>query len=110
MRLAWLFVVVVTAGSCGKAPKAICETACRSYATLAFWDKWDPLINAEPEAQRDKLRRDKLGDLEAILARGIDQCVQSCQYSNNKEQYPCMAKAKTFKEARSCAETEEESQ
>jgi len=75
---------------------------------LAFWDKWDAKIRAEPENQRDQLRRQKLSELDVILARGIDQCVQSCQYSNNEEQYDCMAKAKTFSEARQCAPPESE--
>jgi hypothetical protein len=57
-----------------------------------------------------KLRRQKLAELEAGIARGVDQCVESCQRANDEEQYTCLAKAKTWDEAHACAETEEESQ
>ena len=110
MRHVWLVALAVAALSCGKADKKQCETACRNYVTLAFWAKWDPKINAEPEAERDKLRKAKLPELEYIIERGIDQCVQNCQYSNNSGQYPCMAKAKTWPEAQACAATEADSQ
>ena len=111
MRHVW-FVAALTAAlaasGCGKGDRKVCETACRNFATLSFWAKWDPKINLEPENQRDKLRRDKEIELEAILANGVDQCVESCVQSNNETQYKCMAKAKDYKEVHACAESEEE--
>jgi hypothetical protein len=110
MRHVWLVAVAVVALSCGKADRKQCETACRNYATLAFWAKWDPKINAEPADQRDRLRRNKLAELDYMLAQGVLQCVESCQIANNKSQYPCMIKAKTWPEAQACAPTEADSQ
>jgi hypothetical protein len=110
MRHVVLVAVAVAALSCGKADKKQCETACRNYVSLSFWAKWDPLIKAEPVAEQDKLRETKLSELEYIIERGIDQCVQNCQYSNNSSQYPCMVKAKTWPEAQACAGTEADNQ
>jgi hypothetical protein len=103
------FLVALLAG-CGRGDRKICEQACRNYYTLAFWNKWDPVINAEPEAERAKLREYKLTELEAGLAQGVDQCVESCTRADNEDQYKCMAAAKTWKEAHACAETEAEAQ
>lgn len=100
--------VSLALAGCGTGDRKVCEQACRNYATLAFWAKWDPQINAQPAAERDKLRRDKLAELEIILARGVDMCVTSCQTANNETQYSCMAAAKTWPEANACAPTEAE--
>jgi len=109
MRLVWFVTAVLAASSCGKGDHKLCEQACRNYATLAFWSKWGPAIEAEPEDQRARLRRTKLGELEIILERGIDQCVTNCQTANNTGQYTCMAKAKTFPEVHACGASEDES-
>jgi hypothetical protein len=112
MRRHWSAAAAVAVSlalaACGKGDRKVCEQACRNYTTLAFWDKWDAQIDAQPAAERDKLRRDKLGELEVILARGIDMCVTSCQTANNETQYACMATAKTWAEANACAPTEAE--
>ena len=110
MRLVWLVVAVLAVASCGKGDRKTCEAGCRNYFTLAFWAEWEPKINAEPEAERAKLRREKIVELENKLAAGIDQCIGNCQAANNSDQYECMAKAKTFAEAKGCADTEAESQ
>src|SRR6185503_1032978 len=109
MRHALLaLLLAVTAAGCGRGDRKVCEQACRNYYTLAFWNKWDPQINAEPEAERAKLRQYKLSELEAGLAQGVDQCVESCTRANNDDQYKCMAEAKDWAKAHACAETEEE--
>lgn len=108
MRLVWLVVAVLAIASCGKGDRKTCEAACRNFATLQFWSEWNPKIEAEPEAERAKLRREKIVELEHKLAQGIDQCVASCQNANNEDQYNCMAEAKTWAEANACAETEEQ--
>jgi|SRR5688500_10848938 hypothetical protein len=110
MRHAVLAALLAITAACGQGDRKTCESACRNYVTLSFWNKWDPLINAEPEAQRPKLRRDKLAELEAIIASGVDQCVESCVRADNEDQYKCMVKAKTYKEVHACAETEAEAQ
>lgn len=105
-----LVAAVLTLAACGKGDRKVCESACRNFATLSFWNKWDPKINAEPIEKREELRRQKLVDLDALLASGVDQCVESCVTSNNDTQYTCMAKAKDYKAVHACAETEQEAQ
>ena len=101
-------LLVTALASCGQGDRKVCEQACRNYVKLNFWNKWDPIIDKEPVAAREGLRRQKLGELEDILARGVDKCTNDCATSNNEDQYKCMAKAKTWKEANACAETQEQ--
>ena len=110
MRAACAVLLIVVAGlaGCGKGDRKTCDQACRNYVTLNFWNKWDPEIEKEPPEARPALRRQKLGELDDILMRGMHKCVQDCVAANNDSQYKCMAKATTWKAANSCADTQEQ--
>ena len=97
-------VLAVTAAGCGKGDHAVCEKACRNYATLSFWAKWDPKIKAEPANQQAKLRRDKLEELDTVIQNGVDMCITQCVEANNTEQYECMANAHEATELKACSE------
>lgn len=103
-----LLSAVLALSACGTGDRKTCERACRNYFTLSFWHKWDPQIEAAPEAERANMRAQKLGELEYKIEQGVDQCATSCQGANNKEQCNCMAAAKTYEEVRACGQSEEE--
>lgn len=81
-----------------------CETACRNYGTLLYWDLSDKEINAAPADQRDALRKRKLGEFSSKLENGIDLCVNQCSSANNDKMTDCMIAAKTADDAKKCVE------
>jgi hypothetical protein len=89
-----------------KGDRVQCETACRNYGTLQYWDKNDPLIASAPADQRDAMRREKLADFETALESGVETCITQCVSANNQTTIDCMIGAKSAKAARACA-TEE---
>lgn len=79
-----------------------CEQACRNYGTLVYWKHADAEIAAAPEAQRDALRKKKLGQFDSKLENGVDMCTTQCQSANNDADMECMIAAKTADQAIAC--------
>ncbi len=99
--------VSVSVGACkGDAQK--CEQAARNYATLLYWKKADADIAAAPEAEREGLRKKKLGELTNALEKDIDFFVSQCQSANNDDQVDCMIAAKTAEAVAKCADLAKE--
>jgi hypothetical protein len=80
-----------------------CEKACRNYAELTYWKQADAEINAAPLAERDALRKKKMGEFSHNLSRGVDMCTSQCMSANNDEVIDCLLAAKTAEQAQSCA-------
>jgi hypothetical protein len=81
-----------------------CEKACRNYGTLLYWDIADKAIQAAPPAERDALRKRKLGEFSSLLENGVDTCINQCTSANNDKQNDCMTNAKTAAEAKLCVQ------
>jgi len=96
-----LFVTLVLLAAC-KGDRDKCEKACRNYGTLLYWDLADKAIQAAPEAERDALRKRKLGEFSSLLENGVDTCVNQCASANNDKQVECMTTAKTAAQAAEC--------
>jgi hypothetical protein len=79
-----------------------CEQACRNYGTLMYWQHADAEIAAAPPAERDALRKRRLGEFEAKLENGVDMCVSQCQSANNDKDMDCMIAAKTADQVKAC--------
>ena len=79
-----------------------CEQACRNYGTLAYWKHADAEIAAAPPAQRDALRKKRLGEFDSKMENGVDMCVSQCQSANNDKDMDCMIGAKTGDQAIAC--------
>ena len=99
-----LLATFVLAGCKGDRVK--CESACRNYGTLQYWEKADPLIAAAPADQRDAMRREKLADFEHALETGVETCITQCVSANNETTIDCMIGAKTASAAKACASDE----
>jgi len=95
-----LFAVLLVAGC--KADRGKCETACRNFATLNYWQQADAEIAKAPEAQRKTLREKKLVEFDNKLEQGVDMCVNQCSSANNDDQIDCMIEAKTAQAAKQC--------
>jgi len=85
-----------------KGDREKCEKACRNYGTLLYWDIADREIQKAPEAERDALRKRKLGEFSSQLENGVDTCVNQCTSANNDKQTDCMLEAKTAAQATEC--------
>jgi hypothetical protein len=79
-----------------------CDTGCRNFATLRYWKAADAEVAAAPPTQRDALRKQKLGEFDQKLERGIDMCVSQCQSANNDTDIECMIAAKTEDQVTAC--------
>ena len=100
-----LFATLALAGCKGDPEK--CDQACRNYAELVFWDKANAEIDAAPPEKRDELRKQKLAEFTKNLELGINTCSSKCLSANNDEQTKCLLQAKTAKQAKDCAATNE---
>lgn len=89
------------AGAC-KGDMQKCEQACRNYGTLLYWQISDAEVAKAPPAERDALRKRKLGEFEAKLEGGVDMCVSQCQSANNDKDIDCMIAAKTADQVKAC--------
>ena len=102
-----LRVVLVTAalllGAC-KGDRQKCESGCRNYFTLVYWDSVDKEIAAAPADQRDALRKKRLAEFSSKLENGVDLCVDQCSSANNTKTIDCMNEAKTADAQRTCTE------
>jgi len=99
MRLA-LVLTLLFAACKGDLQK--CDTGCRNYATLLYWKNADADIAAAPPAERDALRKRKLGEFSGKLENGVDMCVSQCQSANNTDDIDCMIAAKTADQELAC--------
>ena len=79
-----------------------CELACRNYAQLVFWEVAEKEIAAAPVAERDALRKKKMGEFSHNLSKGVDMCSSKCMSANHEQDIDCLINAKTAKEAKSC--------
>lgn len=105
MRTRFVTPVIVFALALGagcRSDRMQCETACRNYAQLTYWDTADAEIAKRPVGERDALRRQKLAEFEAGIAKGIDWCVSKCTSGNFSNQVDCLSEAKTARQARAC--------
>lgn len=105
MLLRLLVLPLVLAIGC-KGDPVQCEKACRNYAELVYWEQADAEINAAPVAERDALRKKKMGEFSHNLSRGIDMCTSKCLSANNDETTNCLLNAKTAKQAKACAKAD----
>lgn len=101
MRRALVIAVLGLLAAC-KGDRQKCESACRNYGTLMYWEVSDRQIQAAPEADREALRKRKLGEFSSQLENGVDVCVNQCSSANNDKQVDCMISAKTATEAEAC--------
>jgi hypothetical protein len=97
-----LVVVGFLALGCKGNPEK-CEKACRNYAELVYWKQADAEINAAPVAERDELRKKKMGEFANNLSRGVDMCTSKCMSANNDKITNCLLEAKTAEQAKACA-------
>lgn len=101
MRRAVLIAVLGLLAAC-KGDRQKCETACRNYGTLLYWEISDKQIQAAPAEQREALRKRKLAEFSSKLENGVDVCINQCSSANNDKQVDCMTTAKTADEASKC--------
>lgn len=94
---------LTTLGAC-KGDRQKCETACRNYGTLLYWEISDKEIQAAPADKQVSLRKRKLAEFSSQLENGVDVCVNQCSSANNDKQMNCMIEAKTAAEAKKCTE------
>lgn len=81
-----------------------CEQACRNSATLKYWREADKAIAASPAEQRDALRKQKVAELDKMIADGLDGCVLRCQSGRNEDQVDCLIAARTAEQATTCTQ------
>jgi hypothetical protein len=105
LRAALVGVALVTSALAGcKGDPVQCEAAIRNYTSLVYWDKADQEIAAAAEADRAKLRADKLATYERQLAGGIDTLTSQCVSAHNDKEVQCMIDAKTAADAHACTD------
>ncbi len=103
-----LFVLALASAALGcKGDRNKCETACRNYATLVYWEKTDAEIASAPEGARENLKKQRLSEFTNYLEQGVEMCVNQCSSANNDEQIECMTKAKTGAEAKVCSDKDD---
>ncbi len=67
---------------------AVCERACRNYASLKLAAAGKPA-----------------DEIDAMIASGLGECVQQCVAANNGKQTTCLAEASTVTDASGCMTT-----
>src|SRR5688572_29007778 len=95
-----LCLVFMTACGMCKGDPEKCDTACRNYAELVFWEKANEEIEKLPVAERDAARKQKMAELAANLEKGIELCTSKCVSANNTDDTTCLIEAKTAKAAK----------
>lgn len=101
MRCALALVFVLSITGC-KGDPVKCEKACRNYAQLVYWEQAEAEIAAVPVAERDALRKQKMGEFSANLSKGVDLCTSKCMSANHDEDIDCLIAAKTAKDVKAC--------
>jgi len=82
--------------------QALCDHACRNYATVMYWSTADAEIARLPPESRDEARKQKAADLGSKLEAGVPACVTQCLESHNLAQVACMDRATSAPALRAC--------
>jgi hypothetical protein len=82
--------------------RAVCERACRNYASLKYWSVVDGEIANLPPAARDDARKQKSAELATKLEAGMATCVTQCLSADNAAQTACMGDAKSLEQLAAC--------
>jgi hypothetical protein len=82
--------------------RAMCDRACRNYATLKYWSVVDGEIASLPPAARDDARTQKSAELATKLEAGMATCVTQCLSADNPAQTACMGDAKSLEQLAAC--------
>ncbi|MEO7732992.1 MAG: hypothetical protein ABIY55_18665 [Kofleriaceae bacterium] len=82
---------------------ALCDRACRTFATLKYWAAGEAELAALPVSARDEARRKKTAELAARLDTGAPACIAQCRSANNAAQTACMAQAASLDQLGACA-------
>ncbi len=81
---------------------ALCDRACRQFATLKFAAAAEAALAALPAAARDEARRTKAAELAAQLDAGAPACIAQCRAANNATQTACIARATSVDQLTAC--------
>jgi len=81
---------------------ALCDRACRRFATIKFAAAAEAEVNALPAEQRAAAGRKKAEELEAKLAAGAPACIAQCRAANNAAQTACLARAESADQLAAC--------
>jgi hypothetical protein len=81
---------------------ALCDRACRKFATLKYWVAGEAEIAALPVGARDEARQKKTADLAVKLELGAPACIAQCRSANNAAQTACMAQAASLDQLGAC--------
>jgi hypothetical protein len=81
---------------------ALCDRACRQFATVKYWAVVEPALNGLPASERDAVRRGKTAELNAKLDTGAPPCIAACRAANNAAQTACIAHAATVDQLGAC--------
>ncbi len=96
-------VTITSLGAC-KGDRQKCETACRNYGTLLYWEISDKEIQKAPADKQVSLRKRKLAEFSSQLENGVDVCINQCSSANNDKMMNCMIDAKTAADAKKCTD------
>jgi hypothetical protein len=81
-----------------------CDSACRNYSTLTFWQAADAKIATLPPEKQEYERSLMTARFVSEQEQGIDMCVSQCRSANNEDQMDCMIAAKTADAVKACVE------
>jgi hypothetical protein len=106
VRTSIFFAALLALTACtGGAEQGECDKGCRNFYQLHYWEDVELEAAKLPDdAARDKLRKERLGELETRMMKGIPQCVAQCAKAASPEQTKCMIEAKSTAEAKKCLE------
>jgi hypothetical protein len=82
--------------------QALCDHACRNYATVMYWSTADAEIARLPPEARDEARKQKAAALGPKLEAGVPACATQCLESHNLAQVACMDRATSAPALRVC--------
>lgn len=81
---------------------ALCDRACRRFATIKFAIGAEAEITKLPEAERDAARRKKADELRGKLDAAAPACITQCRAANNAVQTACLARATSPEQLDAC--------
>ncbi len=81
---------------------ALCDLACRRFATLKYWVAGEAELAALPVAARDEARRKKTAELATKLDAGAPACIAQCRSANNAAQTACIVQAASLDQLGAC--------
>ena len=81
---------------------ALCDRACRRFATLRYEAAAAAEIAALPADQRDEAKRRRAAGLTAKLDAGAPACIAQCRAANNPAQTTCLARAASLDQLAAC--------